>query len=160
MSRSLGTQLPDPIVRALSAEPGDLAGRAILIATTDAAGRPHPALLSYGEVLARDASTLRLAAAKGSATAENMRIRGAVTLCLVEPGAAHYVKARARELTSALPGRAVFEATVEDVRADEADPTFEDAAEIATGITFRTENPARRAQADVALRAALREAGR
>mgnify|MGYP001396359393 CR=1 FL=1 len=54
-------------------------------ATTDAAGRPHPALLSYGEVLARDASTLRLAAAKGSATAENMRIRGAVTLCLVEP---------------------------------------------------------------------------
>lgn len=160
MSRSLGPRLPEPIVRVLSASRGEGADRAILIATTDSAGRPHPALLTYNEVLAEGPATLRLAAYADSTTAENLRLRGAVTLCLVEPGAAHYVKARARELTSPLPGRAVFEATVEDVRADEVDATREDMAVIATGITFRTTNPERRAQADEAIRDALRAAGR
>lgn len=160
MSRSLGPQLPEPVVRALSAARGDRADRAILIATADAAGRPHPALLTYGEVLAEGPATLRLTAYANSATAENLRARGAVTLCLVEPGSAHYVKARARELASPLPGRAFFEATVEDVRRDEVDPMREDAAEIVTGITYRAQNPSRRAQDDAAIRNALRAAGR
>jgi len=160
MSRSLGDRLPADLVRSLSGDRPDLAGHAIVIATTDGAGRPHPALLAYDELLALDPGTLRLATYARSSTAENLRQRGALTLCFVEPGSAHYVKARARERTSTLRGRAVFEATVEDVRADEPDASREGTAEILSGITFRTADPRHRARDAEDVQAALRGAGR
>jgi hypothetical protein len=154
MSESLGAALPESVLRRL-AHPtleGDL-GEAILIATTDPEGRPHPALLSFGEVLARGTSTLVFATYASSATARHLRERGAVTFCFVSRGSAVYVKARAREsakLEPAAPradsaGLARFEAQVEEVRLDRARAELEGAAEIASGITFRVADPAAKA---------------
>jgi hypothetical protein len=116
-------------------------GEAILIATVDEHGRPHPALLSYAEVLAVAPDLLRLMVAAESTTARNLAARGAVTLCLVTAAeGALYVKARARALSAPAlsgAGRAAFEARVEEVRADA--PTAGEAARLTSGITFVSE---------------------
>ena len=62
MSRELGNELPGALLSLLDGR--DLPGRmakAILIATVDTNGWAHPALLSYGEVVALDARRLRVA---------------------------------------------------------------------------------------------------
>jgi pyridoxamine 5'-phosphate oxidase-like protein len=163
VSRRLGDSLPAPLQQRLSGR--DLRERmteAILVTTTDAQGRPHPAMLSYGEVVAIDARTLRFASHRGSTTAANLRERGAITFCLIGPGTAYYLKAQAREL-SPRESLARFEARVEDVLADEARADLEGPATIATGIGFLVANPAARLEAWSAqvadLRAAAPEAG-
>ncbi|MFI5007396.1 MAG: pyridoxamine 5'-phosphate oxidase family protein [Solirubrobacterales bacterium] len=116
---------------------------AILIATIDTTGWPHPALLSYAEVVAVDARTLRFATYRESATAQNLRERGFMTFCLIAPGSAYYLKARARELAPS-ETLARFEAVVEDVLADEARAELEGMATISSGIGFRILDPAAR----------------
>lgn len=161
VSRTLGPSLPPALQQRLSGR--DLQDRmteAILIATIDTAGRPHPALLSYAEVVAVDAQTLRFATYRESTTAQNLRERGAITLCLIAPGSAYYLKARARELA---PGETLarFEAVVEDVLVDEARADLEGAATLTSGIGFRVSDPAARLPAWTAqvedLRAAVAE---
>ena len=158
VSEPLGDTLPDDVRESLRATgPGARVDQAILIATIDEAGRPHPAMLSYGEVRALDARTLRLFTYASSATASNLRVRGAVTLCLVAPGSAVYVKARAREIAPAAshPALARFEAHIEDVRRDQARADLEGATEIASGITFAVADPAAKASEWAALQEAL-----
>jgi hypothetical protein len=113
-------------------------GKAILIATIDEQGWAHPALLSYGEVVARDARTLRLATYGDSRTSANLRRSGRVTLCLVEAGMAYYVKARAEERPAAggFAGLAQFEAAVTQVLVDQAREDLEPGARITRGIEF------------------------
>lgn len=140
MSRTLGHELPEALRALLDGHdlPARM-GKAILIATVDAAGRPHPALLSYGEVVAIDRRRLRLATYRDSRTSGNMRRAGHLTLCLVEPGMAYYVKARARELDNPMPGYpalARFEATIEEVLADQAREDLEPDTRITGGIEF------------------------
>lgn len=140
MSHSIGKRLNERLLASLAAE--DVAtqmGHAIAIATLDAEGRPHPALLSYGELRALSAATLRLTTWDDSNTTENLRRRGAITLYIVEAGLAAYVKARAREIAPprALPGLARFEATIEDVLIDELDEKHEQGARIIAGIRFK-----------------------
>lgn len=118
-------------------------GEAILIATIDSMGWPHPALLSYAEVVALDARTLRFATYRESATAQNLRERGAMTFCLFAPGSAYYLKARARELAPS-ETLARFEAVVVEVLADEARAELEGAATVSSGIGFRILDPAAR----------------
>jgi pyridoxamine 5'-phosphate oxidase-like protein len=158
VSRSLGQSLPPALQQRLfGRELPDRMGEAILIATIDTAGRPHPALLSYGEVVAVDARTLRFATYRESATAQNLRERGAMTFCLIAPGTAYYLKARARELA---PRETLsrFEATVEDVLADEARAELEGAITISSGIGFRVSDPAARLAAWMAQLEDLRTA--
>ena len=130
------------------------------MATTDERGRPHPALLAYGEVLALSPSLVRLAVSAGSTTERNLRERRAVTLCLVGPDGACYVKAAARALpsegSSSDAGIAVFEAAVEDVLVDSPAPGEE--AWLTGGITFAAGDPARRARESAARLEALRRA--
>ena len=130
---------------------------AILVATVDGEARPHAAMLSYGEVLAVDARTLRIAVYRESITAQNIRERGVVTLCLIAPGSAFYLKARTRELLwgDALAG---FEATLEEVLADEARADMEGTATITSGIGFRVAEAESRLAAWSAQLAALRTA--
>lgn len=146
MSVSLGAVLPEALLERLQgASAGEWADVALLATTTDPAGRPHAAMLSYDELAALDARTLRVATYDGSRTTDNLRRRGALTLILVAPGAVHYVKTRAREVPGGLPecpGLALFEAEVEDVLADSVDPAYEGEVEIVTGITVRRERPA------------------
>jgi hypothetical protein len=144
MSRELGNALPGALLSLL--EGSDLSarlGRAILAATVDAAGWPHPALLSYGEVVAVDARRLRLATYANSRTAENLRRSGRLTLCLIEAGLACYVKASARELAESpeLAGLARFEAIVEQVLVDQAREDREPGARLTRGIEFEDGRP-------------------
>lgn len=145
MSRQLGNELPKEILTLLDGH--DLpsrAGKAILITTIDAQGWPHPALLSYGEVLALDARRLRLATYASSGTSNNMRRSGRLTLCLIEARMAYYVKTRAEEQTSRFadfPTLARFEATVEHVLADQVREDVEQQAWIKSGIVFETAKP-------------------
>ena len=146
MSDSLGAALPDTLRERLE---GDSAGAwadvVVPVASVDRLWRPHPALLSYDELAAPDAATLRLALYDGSRTSDNLRLRGSLTLFLVVPGAVHYVKAFAREIPGGLPGHgglALFEAQVEDVLCDRVDPQVEGPVEIETCIRVRRARPA------------------
>ena len=138
MSRDLGSELPATLLSLLDGHdlPSRM-GKAILIATIDVEGRPHPALLSYGEVVALDARRLRLATYRSSGTSENLRRSGQLTLCLIEAGMAYYVKARAAE-HGAPPSSSLarFEATVERVLVDQAREDLEPGARITRGIEF------------------------
>ncbi len=145
MSRELGNELPGALLSLLDGRnlPARM-GKAILITTVDAQGWAHPALLSYGEVVAVDARRLRLATYRSSNTTSNLRRSGHLTLCLIEAGMAYYVKTRALEKQGrpGLPGLARFEATVEQVLVDQAREDLEPEARIIGGIEFDAGRPA------------------
>ncbi len=145
MSRDLGNNLPGAVLSLLDGHdlPPRL-GKAILISTVDAQRWAHPALLSYGEVVAIDARRLRLALYGSSGTSGNLRRFGRLTLCFIEEGMAYYVKARAVEQqTAALPPALTrFEARVERVLVDQAREDLEPSARITSGIEFDAGKPA------------------
>jgi hypothetical protein len=119
MSRSLGNRLPPALVSLLDGQ--DIpakTGVAFLLATVDAEGRPHPALLSVGEVLAPDAGEVRLALYTTSSTTRNLRRGGAFTIALAHGGMGYYVKCTAREVADGVPGLAAFKASVDEVLED------------------------------------------
>jgi hypothetical protein len=139
MSLSIGRLLDERLLALLGAEDlGALMGHAIAIATLDGEGRPHPALLSFGEVRAFDRSTLRIATWDDTRTTENLRSRGAITLFVVEAGFVAYLKGRAEEMARprAVPGLARFGVQIEDILVDEVDETQEQGARVTSGIRF------------------------
>jgi hypothetical protein len=120
-------------------------GAAILIATPDEEGWPHPAMLSYGDVVAVDACRIRLAIHPASRTAANLRRRGQLTLCCVEAGLVYYVKAAVQveeDPMAGMPHLARFAATVRTVLADEPRPDSEAGAVVTEGIRFAVGRPA------------------
>ncbi len=140
MSDDIGNELPDDLFDALWNE--DVAGergRAILITTADANGWPHPALLSFREVGARDRNTLRLVTYNGSTTTRNMRENGKVTVAFVDERMTYYVKGAAKEIPSHLVGAGPHFAVM-DVRITQVLRDFTGADEagayITSGITF------------------------
>jgi hypothetical protein len=145
MARVLGDSLPDDLHELLGGH--DLAariGQAILITTTDREQRPHPALVSYGEVVAMDRRRLRLALYRTSGTSGNLRRNGKLTLCLIGPGMAYYVKTSAREQANPMdgfPDLARFEAVVDTVLVDQAREDLEPGARLTAGITFDPGQP-------------------
>ncbi len=145
MSRVLGNELPGALLSLLDGHhlPTRM-GKAILITTVDTHGWAHPALLSYGEVVALDARRLRVATYRSSGTSNNLRRSGRLTLCLIEAGMAYYVKTHAveQEMSPDLPALARFEATVEQVLADQAREDLEAGARITSGIEFDAGRPA------------------
>lgn len=147
MSTSLGRELPRELwTRLRQPTAGPWADVAIPVASVDRLGRAHPALLSYDEIAAPDPGTLRLALYAGSTTSDNLRLRGTLTLFLIEPGAVHYVKAFAREVEGGLPdhpGLALFEAQIEDVLRDHVDPELEGSAEVVSAVGLRRGRAAR-----------------
>lgn len=145
MSRDLGNELPGALLSLLDGHdlPARL-GKAIIISTVDGKGWAHPALLSYGEIVAVGARRLRLALYGSSGTSGNLRRSGCLTLCLIEQGMAFYVKAQAVEQQSPAlpPGLARFEARVERVLVDQAREDLEPSARITSGIEFDAGKPA------------------
>ena len=145
MAREVGNSLPEVLCDLLSGR--DLSarmGEAILITTTDAEGWPHPALLSYGEVVAVDRRRLRLALDRTSRTAGNLRRSGRLTVCLIGPNMAYYIKTAVGTLQDPMVGfahLARFEARVESVLADQAQTEFEPGACITGGILFDPGRP-------------------
>jgi hypothetical protein len=161
VSRHAGDRLDEALFRRLSGgDPASRAQEAILIATTDDRGRPHPALLSYGEVLAVTPALLRVAVPATSTTARNLGARGALTLCLIGPDGVAYLKTAARALPAEpsldAQGLVAFEAAVEDVLVDA--PAAGEKAHLTSGIAFTTDDPESQERAWAARLEGLRRA--
>ena len=164
MSRLLGQELPPRLLEHLSGR--DLRGRfgrVIPAVTVDPAGFPHPALLSFGELVALDQRRIGLATYADSTTTANMRQRGRLTLLLVEPDGTYYIKGTVRERSGGLPafpGLAHLEMRVEQILEDATREDLEGEARIASGLRFEAGPQAAALLArSEALVAALRRAG-
>ena len=136
MSRLLGKELPAVMQQRLGGAAVEThEGKIIPIFTIDDAGWPHPALLSYYEIVAKNASTLDMALWKDSSTSKNLRQAGKVTLMIIDQGVNYYLKGSVRELHYEMPGATPvsrFRVTLEQVIEDQ-----EPNAEITTGLTYR-----------------------
>ena len=146
MSKSLGSELNDDLSRRLSGEDLEtFAEKVILIATVDEGGRPHPAMLSYLEVVARDRTNIRLATYKDSSTTENMRRNGKATISIIDERVAYYIKGSVVELKqemSCARHNSKLNLHVEEVLADEVNEEFEPGAYVSSGVTYRNPNRA------------------
>ena len=118
MARSLGAQLPDALLtRLVAPDRADRLGHVVVLATLDPYGWPHPALVSYGEILALDPSRVRLGLYAESRSTRHLRETGRVTLVFADAEVSLYVKAEAVTLPG-VPGHhdlARFELHVRDV---------------------------------------------
>jgi hypothetical protein len=138
VSRSLGPALPDRLLARLTAPAGAApVDAAIVLSTIDPYGWAHPALLSYAEVLALDATRLRLALHRGSRSSRHLRETSRATLVFADAELCLYVKAEALPLAPA-PGAAElarFELVVRDVLEDHAEGE-EAGARLTGGLTI------------------------
>lgn len=158
MAQPIGSALPTVRLAQLGRAATPDRTLVLQLCTIDEGGFPHVALLGAWEVVAWDASTLRLAVGARSETAANLRRTGLATLVVVDAHGAHYVKLRVREVTAAMRDAAWsarFEARVEVVLADAADPAREGTSRIVRGIEAATD-PSRE-PARVAVLTELRE---
>jgi hypothetical protein len=121
----------------MASDPASRPGEALLLVTVDPYGRPHPALVSYAELLALDTALVRLALHAGTRSATHLAESGRATLVVADAELSLYVKADAVALAAASghPALARFELQVRDVLADRAEG--EEAGSFLTGgITF------------------------
>jgi hypothetical protein len=115
--------------------------KVLLLVSVDEGGWPYVAMLSYLEVIAVDASNLRIAPWSNSTTTANLRRAGKATLVIVDEEMAYYVQTTARELGRELEGfsgMAKINLQIESILEDKA-LDYEGAARVTTGIRF--ENP-------------------
>ena len=135
MSKILGHQLTDALLTRLNgAQVASHEGKIIPIFTLDERGWPHPALLSYYEVVAKDTSRLDMAIWKDSSTANNLRRTGKISLMVTDSGVNFYIKGAVRELENEMidaPQVSRFEITVEQLLEDQ-----EPNAHITGGMTY------------------------
>ena len=136
MSTNLGPNLPDNLQLLFSgADLQSKLGFACVLVTQGADGFPHPCIVTPGELVARDASTLRVALYANSTASRNLGNGSAATLCFDHDGAAYYVKVSTEPVAHApgsLEGLAVFTLTPRQVLRD-----IEEGAEITSGFRFR-----------------------
>ena len=139
MSQIVGKQLTEELFHRLKGDSmASKTDKAIVIITIDEAGWPHPAMLSYYEVVAKDRATIDLAIGKTSVTAKNLRRAGKIALLITDSDVNYYVKGTAREIRASMedaPVMSLFRVAVEHLLED-LDPD----AVITSGVTFeRTE---------------------
>ncbi len=112
MSTNLGPNLPPALLDFFSGEKlGEKMGQACVLVTQGADSYPHPCIVTPGELVAGDASTMRLALYAESSASRNLRARPEATLCHAQDGAGYYVKGDVEPFASdapALDGLAVF----------------------------------------------------
>lgn len=146
MSRLVNNELPEDLYHRLRGEDFETcADKAILICTVDSNGWPHPAMLSYFEVIAKDARNIRLATYKQSTTTNNMRRNGKLTITIIDERVAYYIKGRVEELKAAMdcsPHNSKLNLRVQQVLADDADQQYEAGAYVAGGIVYKNPNAA------------------
>jgi hypothetical protein len=135
MSKTLGNQLTEPLLQRLSG--GAMAsheGKIIPIVTLDEGGWPHPALLSYYEIVAKNGSTLEMAIWKDSSTANNLRRVGKISLMIADEGVNFYIKGSVTELEKEMRGApqvSRFQISVQELLEDQ-----EPNAHITSGMTY------------------------
>jgi hypothetical protein len=123
MSRSLGSTLPSVLQRMLDGtDTATRVGFTLLLVTVESAGWPRIALLSVGEILAPDDSTLHLALWPGTTTTRELTRSGQATLSCVVDGAAYSVHAhfrRGEDLKVGSMDHAYFVGRVDECLVDE-----------------------------------------
>jgi hypothetical protein len=140
MSQLLGKELTEALLNRLNGQNVKAyEGKIIAIFTLDESGWPHPALLSYYEVVAKNATTIDIALWKNSSTARNLRQTNKVTFLITDKGVNYYLKGSVKELQTEIPGiplQSRFRVTAEQLLEDQ-----EPNAEITSGLTYsrRTE---------------------
>jgi hypothetical protein len=112
--------------------------QALRLSTVDAAGWPHAALLSAGDMLVLPSERIRFVIFPQSATAANLTRDGRLTLTLSLDGGMLELRLRARRLVHSSPDvpLAFFEAEVETARMHVAPY-----AAVTSGITFALHDP-------------------
>ena len=111
-----------------------LEGKIIPIFSLDENGWPHPALLSYYEIVARNSSSLDMALWRDSSTANNLRRDGKITLMITDKDINFYIKGRVQELQYEMAGApqvSRLRMTVEELLEDQ-----EANAQITSGMTY------------------------
>jgi hypothetical protein len=135
MSKILGSELSEALSKRLSgAAIASHEGKIIPVFTLDESGWPHPALLSYYEIVAKSASTLEMAIWKDSSTANNLRRVGKISLMIIDEGVNFYIKGRVKELEKEMRGApqvSRFQISVEQLLEDQ-----EPNAHITSGMTY------------------------
>jgi hypothetical protein len=105
MSRILGNELTEALFDRLSgAAVAAHEGKIIPIVTLDEEGWPHPALLSYYEIVAKSLARLEIAIWKDSSTANNLRQVPKIALMITDHGVNFYIKGTVTELENAMNG--------------------------------------------------------
>ena len=141
MSRVVGNKLPADLYQRLAGS--DLqahAEKGIVICTVDAGGWPHPAMLSYFEVIAKDNRNIRLAVFGNASTANNMRRNGKLSIVIVDARVAYYIQGTVEELAREMtcsPQNAKLNCRVEQVLADEANEEYEPGSYVASAILYK-----------------------
>jgi hypothetical protein len=135
MSKILGNELTDALLRRLSgAAVASQEGKIIPVFTLDEEGWPNPALLSYYEVVAKNAATLEMAIWKDSSTANNLRRTPKISLMITDHGVNFYIKAVVQEVEKEMAGApqvSRFRMTVQQLLEDQ-----EPNAQITSGMTY------------------------
>ena len=135
MSRLLGNELTKALLERLNGQDvGVYEGKIIPIFTLDESGWPHPALLSYYEVVAKNSTTIDIALWKNSSTAKNLRQTNKITFLITDKGVNYYLKGSVKELQTEIPGvplQSRFRVTTEQLLEDQ-----EPNAEITSGLTY------------------------
>ncbi|HEY6365770.1 MAG TPA: hypothetical protein VI585_13380 [Candidatus Binatia bacterium] len=136
MSQFLGKELTETLLKRLNGQDVEAyEGKIIPIFTLDELGWPHPALLSYYEVVAKNSTTLDIALWKNSSTARNLRQTNKITFLITDKGANYYLKGSVKELQTEIPGiplQSRFRITMEQLLEDQ-----EPNAEITSGLTYK-----------------------
>src|SRR4051794_17134049 len=101
MATSVGCELTDDLYRRLSGQfLGEHSKKVVLLHTVDENGWPHPAILSYFEVAAKNSRTIHLAIYKTSRTTQNIRRTGKLTLSIFDKCVTYYIKGTASEIAA------------------------------------------------------------
>ena len=136
MSQVLGNELTAGLLSRLDGrDVGSHEGKIIPIFTLDEHGWPHPALLSYYEMVAKNPRTIDMALWKNSSTANNLRQSGKVTLMISDHSLNYYLKGTVSQTEAEMSGTPAvsrFRVTLEQVIEDQ-----EPNAQITTGLTYR-----------------------
>lgn len=135
MSRAIGDQLPESILALVDgAHINKRVGFTALLLTTGADGWVSIALLSAGEILATDRSSIRLALWPRTAATANLARDARATIGIVDNGNAYYVRAsfrRGEDLQTRGANYAFFVGRVVQVLEDRV--TY---AQLTSGVTF------------------------
>ena len=141
------SSLPERIIWWIRHDGGD---QALLMISVDGGLRPHVMMLARDEVAVMTPSRLRVAVGEASRSAENLRTRSVATLAVYDEGLAGVIKTHVISGPAPLvPGVAVFELGVDDVRLDTPSPG-EGAARLVTGLRFEGRTSREDVQAQLA----------
>ena len=140
MAKRIVESLTEDLLRRLDGHDlSQYSDKVILAISVDENGWPHPALLSYFEVVAKDPGNVRLVTYGDSRTTGNIRRNGKLTLVIIDTRVVYYVKGTGTELAGgmrSLPHSAKLNLLVIEVLADEPNDAVEPGAYVSSGITY------------------------